>query len=252
MNDKRLIFFGDSFIASRKDNDFYPYEKHQFEHAASVNYLDIVAEKTNLKYFHFGYGGSSWWYQRCKMFNYLEHNNIAHDDIDTIVMCHTSPDRINNKDTLISNDASYNAPKINDAVKKYIGYLYDEQFGKWAQEMFVAEIKDQFFDVKIINFICFEDGKRLLDILPGMSFTLPLMAIAMAEVDFDGDIAQSKSHVTHDRNKNNHLNQHNNIALAELILWARENYTPGKFDIDLSSFDIKDQKIIDYYRDVTI
>ena len=71
-------------------------------------------------------------------------------------------------------------------------------------------------------------------------------------VDFDGDIAQSKSHVTHDRNKNNHLNQHNNIALAELILWARENYTTGKFDIDLSSFDIKDQKIIDYYRDVTI
>jgi hypothetical protein len=249
MTDRRLIFFGDSFVAGRKNNQFYPYEKYQSEYAlGSINYLDIIQEKTNLNYFHFGYGGSSWWYQRCKMFNYLNKYNIVNDNIDTIIMCHTSPDRINNKDFVISADISYNSSEISDAVKKYLVHLHDDQFNKWAQEMFVNEITNRFENVKIINFICFEDGKRLLDILPGMSFTMPLMAIAMAEMDFNGDIIMSKKYVAADNNKNNHLNEKNNIALAETILWARENYTPGIFDIDLSKFDIKDQKIIDHYK----
>jgi hypothetical protein len=250
---KKIIFFGDSFIANRLATKSKPHQQYQeCDPGSPINYIDIVYTTKNLDLLHFGYAGTSWWYQRCKMIEYFAYRPKELDSVDVIVMCHTNSDRINNSTKAVQFSEEFF--KDNE-LKKYFAHVNDPKFNQWVHLSFIKEIKEKFSDKRIINFVCFnEELSWMKNILPGMICDTPLLAVSMAEFDCNGDPVKGRKLIhardNEDKTKarNNHFNEKNNQAMANIILQAIDNYTPGIFKLDLSQFDIVDSKVINNYR----
>jgi hypothetical protein len=246
-----IVFCGDSFAAwsEQATGNFQHTTRHKYP-----SYLDLVSRDLGIDYHCFGYGTKSWWYSRCKMFDYMDANPKIWEKVDTVVITHTSDGRFPSSEDAVSlyDIGNFKKPAyMIEALDTYYTKLVDCRFHSWAQERFVDECATKFRDRKIINFICFSHEMYLLDKMPGMSCTIPLFALSAAEFDTAGDANLAYSHaVSTDMSHETrvcHFSAANNRALADSITWAITNYAPGLWDLELSKFQIADLKNLQHF-----
>jgi len=231
-----IAFVGDSFCAS------YNYEFWKSRGCTTwqkgvetPTYLDIVARANCYTLHPFGFGGKSWWYSRCRFIEELERlpKSFFADQLETIVFCHTNPSRINNA----WNRELSNTDSDTSFVVDYYKHIFDGQFNEWAHQQWFKEIAEKWGHLKTIHFHCFPETVHLSRLLPGMVYTTPLIWASVGELTgTDNEITQHLIHDNQFGHRFNHLNAHNNNALAEFILGSIYNYSPGQYEIDLSNF----------------
>jgi hypothetical protein len=122
-------------------------------------------------------------------------------------------------------------PELADASRLWLLHLHDYEFQDWAQQQYFRELAHDYSTVKTIHFHNFKHSVQSSDLLPGMVYTTPLMEISTREPGVD------ESWVVQD-GRANHLNPHNNRALAQVIIGAIDNYRPGLHTINLTGFDL--------------
>jgi hypothetical protein len=123
----------------------------------------------------------------------------------------------------------------------------------WARLQWFREIAREYSDISTIHYMCFpkntyhqiydDHNTDYYDLLPGMVFTTPLKFITMGEMTA-AELKRQKQTMDSD-GKKNHMTDHNNMILGEHTLNAIENYTPGKFEIDLSKFQLVNPNVCD-------
>jgi len=122
-------------------------------------------------------------------------------------------------------------PGLADASRLWLMHLHDYEFQDWAQQQYFRELAREYSTVKTIHFHCFKHTVQYSDLLPGMVYTTPLIEISKRESGAD-----ERSFVQDGRA--NHMNAHNNRALAQVIISAIDNYSPGLHTINLTGFDL--------------
>jgi len=230
-----IAFVGDSYCAC--------YGMHVQQHAKSSRWqckstspawTSLVAEHFDTVPLAHGFGSKSWWYSRVSFLKALEKTPQLFDEIDAVIFCHTDYSRINNSD---NHDLSNSIQSSQDqAVSLYLRHLYDTTFQKWTCEQWFKEIAEMFGAKKTIHFHSFLNTIPMSDYLPGTVFTTPLVHITVGqETGTTTQIENSMSNTANHRH--NHFNDHNNRAMAHIVIDALEDYQPGQRSIDLTRFD---------------
>ena len=235
-----IVFVGDSYCASYnndssllKDQLSKDQNSVTCQHKVSDDGIpchpSLVANHFNCSLHPHGYGGKSWWYSRQK-YRQFYLNAFSIDNTLAVIFFHTHPNRINNawNDNL--------AKRLHDAVaiKQYYLEIHDPDYDNWACQQWFKEIAQEHTQVKTIHFHCFPETVKWSDLLPGMIYTTPLIHISIGELTGTDTEIMNKSSTAEDRH--NHLNEHNNRALSDIIIHSIENYQPGQQTIDLSKF----------------
>jgi len=235
----KILFCGDSFAAASARGT----APHQWVPQQYPGYLDVVADTLNRDYLSFGYAGRDLWYASRKLFQYVDNN--PRDYFDTVVLIIPNILRFPSTDDEVTKNIITNSNNIGKAIDMYFGYICDTTLHQWITEKILDEIKQRFYDKKIISFFAFTHEYKTIRNAPGMVCTTPLQAISFAEFNGNGNPNVSiKQGIKMDTNpytgRANHFNEKNNKALANAIVSAINNYTEGPFDLDLSTFDIVD------------
>jgi hypothetical protein len=242
---KNIIFVGDSFCATYKHVGvcFYFLEGLRSPHVQNqdrgidesrtlwtIAHPSQVAKHYGYNLYNFGFGGKSWWYSRCRMLNYLEENPGLIENTQAFVFFHTDEQRLNIGPRFESREIDYR-----QLQRLWKTDLIDTDFQLWAQLKWFQEIKNYVGSIPSIHFHCFTSTPQYSHLLPGMNFTTPLVQLSI------GELTGSESEIMASLSKNdiraNHLNEHNNQALADVIINALDNYKPGTYSIDISKFD---------------
>jgi hypothetical protein len=234
-----IVIIGDSFCA-----DFYhknlskPKFKNQIWLSRDqASWVTDVIEHYNGNVEVYGFGGCSWWYSWAKA---MEDLKYRWHEVEAVVFCHTSANRINTAWNEELNQQPDQPPFITDsnlANSLFFKHIHDEQFQKYAYDQHIKNLGQSFKDIKTIHFTGF--GKLSGPNLAGLSgtvFTTPLFQLAV------GGLRGSEKKISHKINNhdpvrlNNHLTDLNNHALSQLVIDAIENYSPGYKTIDFSKF----------------
>ena len=238
-----IIFVGDSYCAwtDQSTYDFSGQNQHQTYKKDCPGHPAIVAEHYRAELVCHGYSGKSWWYSYQKFRQALKQNPGIIDTAQAVVFCHTDAGRINSTNeelsvshmpTNYSRSTHLNRPwddELADASQSWIRHLHDTEFQDWAQQQYFQELAQQYTNIKTIHFHCFEHSVGYSDLLPGMVYTTPLFSISDKEPGWSNHTQDTRA---------NHFNRHNNWALAQVIIGAIDNYSPGLHTIDLTGFDI--------------
>ena len=241
-----IIFIGDSFCGSFNQGHDLLDKVQALPPGAPVvpfglPYLhpDIVATNYNAQLYCFGYNGKSWWYSYQKFNNAIKQDPSILKNAMAIVFCHTGWNRINSSDqNLCITLAPHNFGKFKprsqfdaeyaEAYAKFTKYIYDEELQRWSQQQYFKELKELYCDIKTIHFHGFPHSIPYSNLLPGMVYSnLCLYNISYYQ-NIDKDFT-SKAY--------NHFSDHNNIALANLIIQSIDNYVPGQYEIDTTKFE---------------
>jgi hypothetical protein len=208
----KIIYIGDSFCAGRP---------------IGFTHTDVVKENfRDHEIIIHGYQGASWFYSRQK-FIYDVDCQVEKNSITALVFFHTNALRLNN---------SKNRVLRNELEKNFIVNYIDMDFQVWAKQQWFSEIAKEYFNIPTIHYTCFEpEHPDMLDLLPGMIFTTPLIQISIGELT--GTDTEIQTYMENDQ-RTNHLNKENNMILGQHTVNAINNYTPGKFEIDMSKFNI--------------
>jgi hypothetical protein len=241
---KNIIFCGDSFAASYKEVGvcFYypgcqnnPLNNNQDRGRGpikwSIAHPSQVASHYGYNLYNFAYGGKSWWYSRCVMFNYLRDFPELLENTQAMVFFHTDSHRLNISSKFESDNNTWKTVQ-----KLWKMDLIDEDFQPWAQMQWFKEIDQHFGSVPSIHFHCFPETVQYDSFLPGMRFTTPLIHLSVGELT--GSDSEISTQLSDNETRVNHLNAHNNQALADVIINALDNYQPGSYPIDTSKFDL--------------
>jgi hypothetical protein len=246
-----IIFVGDSYCAwtDQSTYDFSGQPQHQYYKKDSPGHPAIVSAHYRDDLFCYGYGGKSWWYSRNKFQQALKQNPAMLDTARAVVFCHTDAWRINSTNQTLT---TFHLPQnygrwdnqqnpwdveLADASQLWLKHLCDLEFQEWAQQQYFRELAQQYTNIKTIHFHCLSHSVESSDLLPGMVYTTPLCTISGGEPGAKAIINDSKRRLTDTRA--NHMNAHNNWALAQVIIGAIDNYSPGQHTIDLSGFDLE-------------
>ena len=253
-----IIFVGDSFCSA---TDSQTWQQQQSRHQGylpdgELGYPSLVAKHYGAKLHCFGYGGKSWWYSYQQYIKALAAQPTWWDDLVALVFCHTDSHRINTTDEeLTTTHAPHIFPRSNcksavdqqlaSAYEQYVRYLVDDDFQRWAHQQYFRELANTYGNplpipgaqrrVKTIHFHCFEDTVIMSGLLPGRVFTTALNAISRCE--FAGTDDEFIKFVSTADHRANHLNTHNNQALAQVIIDSVDHYVEGESPINLSGFD---------------
>lgn len=240
MTQKHIAFIGDSFCATLDMQDWAIRGKHKWQRGTETSaWPSLVAKKLDLFPHYHGYCGKSWWYSRHWFFKRCE-ELFKNNQFEVIVFCHTDSTRINH----LAEDLINVMPTPETAEQKMLkkaqdlwqGYLYDETFAMWCQNNWILEIKNTFQHVpKIIQYTCFNQHLFTDDNYLGMCFKTPLVGIQV------GEHTGTEKQIINKMNKTytpNHFNERNNVAMANYVIDAVNNYSPGLHEIDMSRFDI--------------
>jgi glutamyl/glutaminyl-tRNA synthetase len=226
------VFVGDSYCASfDKDScSLSTNYRHQWSQNSSIfGHPSLVAAHFNCILHPCGYGGQSWWYSRQKYHQwYLDKFGI--DNTLAVIFFHSSPQRINNA----HNDKLSKQGYDHIDMKYYYSEIHDTNYYNWSCQQWFKEIAQEHTQVKTIHFHCFPETVKWSDLLPGMIYTTSLTNISIGELTGTNDEVLNKCSTAETRA--NHLNEHNNQALADVIIHSIENYQPGQQTIDLSKF----------------
>lgn len=229
---KKIAFIGDSYCARYGIDDFNARGNPPCQGGTNnPTHPDLVVKHFDAILEPYGFGGQSWWYSRTKFFNNnLFDNNIVDNDFEALIFFHTNCDRINN---------AWNpnlGPQItNEITKSYYKHIHCDQFNHWSQESWFREINRRFSHLKTIHFHCFIGTAKIENLLPGMVFKTPLIHISVGELTGSDDNITKQLY--NDR-RDNHFSEHNNRALAQVIIQALEHYSPGQYDIPIENFEI--------------
>ena len=126
---------------------------------------------------------------------------------------------------------------LGESLQRWVVDIVDYPFQDWAQEQWFHEIARTFKDVKQIHFNNYTfTVDNSIAILPGVVYTTPLIHISLGEAT--GTDAEVTKNFMSDDQRANHFNTANNIALGELVVATAQNYQPGVYPIDFSTFNI--------------
>ena len=211
MSDKRIIYVGDSFCLD---------EYHWFSHINIVKkyFSDCSIEK-------YSEGGASWFYSRNKFLEGTRDTFLTdRDSVKALIFFHTTAYRLNNSENII---------QYQEQKKIMLSYI-DYKFQDWAQEQWFREIAREYADIPTIHYNNFKSNTpEIFNLLPGMVFTTPLIHISIGELT--GTDNEILAHSEKD-NRANHFNEENNKIFGQHTIDAINNYTPGKFEIDILKF----------------
>jgi hypothetical protein len=237
---KFIAFIGDSFCSTYGTSDFNDNgsQWRQFGTDAPTH-PDLVVKHFDAVIDPCGYGGRSWWYSRSK-FEYKW--NWRFDEIQkqfkALIFFHTDHSRINNSwnDKLGMLQNARGDGAAGRAVESYYQHINDEDFDYWAQEQWFREIDRRYGHVKTVHFHCFPDTVKIGSLLPGIVFDTPLIHISIGELTGTDDAITKQMGA--EESRHNHLSAQNNQALAQVIINAIEQLTPGHYDIPMDRFEI--------------
>jgi hypothetical protein len=217
---KNIIVVGDSFCANQH---MWPAE------LAKYLGLNLVGQ---------GIGGASWWPSRQFLIS-LPQTTI--DNTEVMVFAHTNSGRIptlNNK--LVSFDHSVEPQsEIEKAVNLYYKYISDQQFMDWAQQQWLLEIAQQWGHKKLCHLHCFPWTTDYQNLMAGLVVQPNLSAISLNEIS-------AKKFDLFDDCRLNHLNQHNNKALAQELARMIQSDSIGIHNLNLELFDQPTQRWLDW------
>jgi len=245
---KNIVFVGDSFCAhwGRLGDSESPHRgpgqgpgngnPHQI---VNVGHPGLVAAYWGDRLRCFGYGGKSWWYSWCRFQRTLRQEPDLLSQARAVIFFHTDCNRINCQSeplTIMHSPTNFAQSDHTDSVAdralasayaQYVRHdLYDEDFQQWAQQQYFRTLARDLGHLQTVHFNCFKESVTdSVELLPGAVFTTPLYEVSHRQPD------------TADRELANHLNAHNNQALAQVIIQAVEQYWSGARIIDLANFE---------------
>ena len=238
-----IAFVGDSFCASIAPRHlslfsgprFNPQRLSRSDNTAF--WPSIVIDELGQNLAHYGFSGRSWWYSWSKFWSDWNHRL---NDLHAVIFMHTNHDRLNNStDPHLFHLPYEPMPEMfkheprSDAVKLYYAYIHDSAFNQWCQQQYFKTIRELLQDVPQIHFFCFSTPSEITcDILPGIRFTTPLAALSTAELDTTGRLPT-------DDTRANHFNEHNNRAMAHLVIDTLRDYSPRISSIPLDGWDLQ-------------
>lgn len=203
---------------------------------------------------HYGFGGRSWWYSWQRFWRDWR-DRLG--KLDMVIFVHTSANRINNS-------VDDNLPHVNllggfgdtekmQAWKYHTAYILDHEFQRWCQQQYFRHIREVMPDVPQMHFFAFDlPTPETCEILPGMKFTTPLFLLSAAETGIKNP---KKIPDPPFDERCNHFNDHNNHAMADLVLTAALDYRPGAYPIPHLDFYQKKRndfvQALDYYSQPT-
>jgi hypothetical protein len=236
-----IIFVGDSYCASTSSEHYDANGRQQFQdYKPYPGHPAIVADHYGVDLYSYGYAGKSWWYSYRKFQQALKNNPNRLADALAVVFFHTDASRINSMNQELT---SLHLPQhfgqllkrvpidteLAEASRLWVRHLYDIEFQDWAERQYFMELARQYSKVKTIHFHCFDASVIYSDLLPGRIYTTPLYIISDNEPGQKQPMGDTRA---------NHLNEQNNLALADVIIQAIDRYTPGQYPIPLEGFDI--------------
>lgn len=233
-----IVFLGDSFCSHSANNDKNDLHPCQFYEENIVCWPDVVAKKFKKDQHNHGYGGTSWWYSYKQLRLQIIEDSDMWANTDHMVIClgNRSMPKIDNLELINKHQAG----KFSDSATAWA----DESFNVWAYEKYVEEIIEWSKTRKIVVFYNFRHECWVVDKLKQhmpVCFT-PLMILSHAET---GDETGSIEYVQGIHA--NHLNSHNNQALARQIIHQFAFYKPGVFQINKDLYDLKNSSLIDQW-----
>lgn len=235
-----LAFIGDSFCAHLHDTDHQRFKQagHDMRFRCKtleLTYTSLVAQQMKLNLAPYGFAGRSWWWSWQK---FLEHWEQSLHRIDAMIFVHTGADRINNADDPdlphipLHTDVWPTEHMKAEAYETYIRHIHDHRFQLWAQRQFFRYLRDILPPVKILHFFVSQGpSDDTCNMLPGMIFRTPLMLLSCAETKGGRLIDMPFPDY-----RPNHFNEHNNQAMARLIVQSLTDYQPGAQDIPWREF----------------
>ena len=226
---KNIIFFGDSYASFVKN----PSGLFQQSSTNTISYIDLVANKMQRNAVCLGYGGVSWWYSYVKLKEWIEKNPQQWKNTEAMVMCLTNSARP-------KLDVDKEVTRLfNNGKSSYLS-VYNEQYERWCYSKFLDEVVS--YDKKIIVLPCF--GTELW-ISEQYRDNFSTCALALIDIS-NGEFAQAKTvkdafQLTANDQRTNHLNDHNNRALAKDIVNQLQNYKQGLWMPDKKSYCIENR-----------
>ena len=229
---KYIGFVGDSYC-SVYNEELCPEKIGQRGEYPGVTYTSLVARHFDYQMAPYGFGGRSWWWS---WYNFSRRYRI--NQFEAVIFCHTNCDRINSSThEELPHMCNSNWPNLNKdmnlASEYYFKYIIDSRFDSWAHQQYFKMLKEKCSDIKTIHFHSFPDSIKYSNLLPGMVYNTPLIYISVGEIDGTAEQIQN----SYSDNRANHLNEYNNRVLADVIINALDNYTPGHYKLPLEKFD---------------
>jgi hypothetical protein len=231
---KNIVFFGDSF-ACYGDNANAGRQR-KTDHRSPESYLDIVARECGATPIYMGFGGVSWWYSYARLKEWIEENPIDWRKTEALVMCLTNATRVKISDP-------YDFDRYHRSKHEQHAHIHALRidFEKWAYEKFVEEIKKMTVNKKVILLPCFNDEKWLSVTFRKDFATSALNLCTISYSEFKAGVEINRREdvvkLVGDDKRANHLNQHNNRALAADLIDKLNNYRPGIFMLNQSAYD---------------
>lgn len=184
---------------------------------------------------HYGFCGRSWWYSWQRFWRDWKDRL---QQLDMVIFVHTDADRINNAiddeirhgtvDPLISNHDK------DLAVKLYLTCIADRDFHRWCQQQYFRYIREVMPDVPQMHFFSFNlPTPKTCEILPGIKFNTPLALLSSAENRIN---PRQPLPVIVTDTRANHFNDHNNRAMADLVLAHTVDYKSSTQSIPYNNF----------------
>lgn len=237
---KSIIYIGDSYCASFRFQYHMQSEAigQVHTHLNDVSHLNLAADALGLKLYSFGFAGRSWFYSRNRYYRALDHIKNLFTAAEAVVFVHTDAYRCPSIDDNVAVGLGFGfadpgAEHLVEPYQQWQKYLMDPMFMVWAQEQWFREINTLFADKKLIHFTGHNDSHVNYSILNGMFYTTPLVHLSIGELK--GTDSQVIEQLANDT-RYNHFNDHNNRALADVVVESVRNYSPGKYQIDKSKF----------------
>ena len=201
---KNIIIVGDSFCSSSK------------------GWPSTLADSLNLRLILNGSAGMHWWATK-EFLDKLPQKDK--DECEVIIFAHTLYTRIPGS----VNFEVLESSEMKQAAKLYNKYISDDNFLRWAETQWYKEISAEWSHIKLINLHSFPFSIPCMEYLDGVNILPNLLAISLNEIamPIGGMISDIRL---------NHLNQENNLVLAEQLCDIIDNYQCGIIKLDTSKF----------------
>jgi hypothetical protein len=226
---KNIVFFGDSFASVTSNASGFA----QRLPGRTISYIDQVAHAMDRNVVCLGFGGTSWWYSYVKLTAWINDNPEQWQNTEEIVMCLTDASRP-------KLDRDSDVVRLFGSKPRHHLASYNEQFERWAYSRFLDEIIS--YNKKTIMMPCFRNE---LWISEQYRHKFSTCAISLIDISHSEFVEPTQIRTTADLvrltevdKRANHLNEHNNLALAKDIVNQLQNYRTGLWMPDKKNYSV--------------
>ncbi len=221
MSRHNIIVVGDSFCSSAQ---------HWPQQLADLLDLNLICYTEG--------AGQSWWAAR----HWLQHVHPAHlGHTAVLVFAHTNAERIPTDNPAIGqiDHSARPTTELATAVQLYHRHIFDLSYAQWAQAAWFQEISRTWSHSKLVHLHSFPWSLDQRHHLQGINITTPLAAVSLNE------LGATKFELFADT-RPNHLNPHNNQALAQELSRIIGTATAGDHALDTDCFEQKTLKWLNW------